>query len=220
MEHFERWLVAKPTKPDRPLVTLSYAQGADGSIAAQRGQPNAISGSESLKITHRIRTTHDAIIIGVGTILSDDPQLTVRLVEGGDPRVVVLDSQLRTPTTAKIMHGEPLIFCVANANTEAQAQLEGADAQVERQMGRDGRVDLGQMLRRLHELGIGRVMVEGGGEVIASFLEAELVDRVAITTAPGFTGGYKPRMSALDALPAKNTQTVQLGADTLTWGDL
>jgi len=77
----------------RPLVTLSYAQSLDGCIAARPGQPLAVSGPLSLTLTHQLRAAHDAILVGIGTVLADNPRLTVRLVEGQHPQPVVVDSR-------------------------------------------------------------------------------------------------------------------------------
>ncbi|HEX9595492.1 MAG TPA: RibD family protein, partial [Anaerolineales bacterium] len=99
----DEWLAASLNQAgdlDRPTVTLSYAQSLDGSIALHRGEPLTLSGPESMAMTHRLRAAHDAILVGIGTVISDDPQLNVRLVEGRNPQVVVLDSRLRLPLTA------------------------------------------------------------------------------------------------------------------------
>ncbi len=105
MALFERWLeeTAHLNRPGRPLVTLSYAQDLDGSIAKRRGEPTSISGPESLEFTHRLRAAHDAILVGIGTVISDDPQLNVRFAKGNDPQIVVLDSQLRLPLQSKLL---------------------------------------------------------------------------------------------------------------------
>src|SRR5690606_10285843 len=86
----------------RPFVTLSYAQSLDGSIAIRSGEPLVLSGPESLCFTHHLRSIHDGILVGIGTVLSDDPQLTVRHCEGESPQPIVLDSQLRIPSTARL----------------------------------------------------------------------------------------------------------------------
>ena len=88
---------------DRPFVSLSYAQSLDGSLAAKPGAPTRLSGTQANELTHRLRAAHDAILVGIGTILADDPQLTVRGVPGLQPRPVVLDSRLRTPP-----HSQPV----------------------------------------------------------------------------------------------------------------
>jgi riboflavin-specific deaminase-like protein len=201
------------------LVTLSYAQASDGSIALKRGQPAAISSLESLQMTHRLRAAHDAILVGIGTVLSDDPQLTVRLAPGRSPRPVVLDSQLRTPPTARLIDERgAIIFCAAAPSTEAQAALSATGAKIERQRG-DGRIDLASMLARLTELNVGSLMVEGGGEVIASFVNQGLADRVVITTAPADLDGYKPIDPPLQ-FRLRDTGSQQLGVDIVTWGQL
>ncbi|MEZ4684476.1 MAG: GTP cyclohydrolase II, partial [Caldilineaceae bacterium] len=86
-----------------PFVTLSYAQSIDGSIAAADGRPLRISGDRAMQMTHMLRAAHDAILVGVGTVLADDPRLTVRLAPGNDPQPIILDSSLRTPLTARCL---------------------------------------------------------------------------------------------------------------------
>jgi 3,4-dihydroxy 2-butanone 4-phosphate synthase/GTP cyclohydrolase II len=216
----ERWLqeTAASAPPGRPLVTLSYAQTLDGSIAARRGQPSAISGRESLQLTHRLRAAHDAILVGIGTVLSDDPQLTVRLIEGRSPQPIVLDSRLRLPLSARLLEHprKPWLFATAAAEDAAQAALERLGARVERQS-QPGRVDLDAMLARLAELGVASLMVEGGGEVITAFLAAGLVDRAMVTVSPVHLQGYTIR----GALPLmKDVHSEDAGQDLVLFGRL
>jgi riboflavin biosynthesis pyrimidine reductase len=92
------------TRPQgRPFVTLAYAQSVDGSISIARGQRSRLSGPESLRFTHALRAGHDGILVGVGTVLTDDPELRVRLVDGPDPQPVIVDTHLRTPVEAKLL---------------------------------------------------------------------------------------------------------------------
>src|SRR4051794_24685033 len=91
---------------DRPIVTLAYAQSLDGSIATAARRPLALSSQPALKLTHQLRAEHDAILVGIGTVLADDPLLTVRLVNGPNPVPVVLDSRLRLPSTARLLGHE------------------------------------------------------------------------------------------------------------------
>ncbi len=229
MALLERWLkqTSSISHAGRPLVTLSYAQGLDGSIASRRGQPTAISGTESLKFAHALRAAHDAILVGIGTILSDDPQLNVRLVKGKSPQVIVLDSQLRLPRDAKLLKNKkkPWVFCITDADPQAQKDLEASGVRVERQAANSKWVDLPQMMARLDELGIGSVMVEGGGRVISSFLAAGLADRAMVTIAPLYLNGYKiPQQAsgkAAGAMPRmKDVQIEDAGKDMILFGRL
>lgn len=223
----EPWLSAPRSRPGgfaRPLVTLSYAQSLDGSISLRRGQPLALSGPESLKLTHQLRAAHDAILVGIGTVLSDDPQLNVRLSDGKNPQVIVLDSRLRFPLAARALKSASKLrlFCASAADNKAQLALEKAGAFIERQAHNEtDLIDLEKMLSRLHELGIKTLMVEGGGQVISSFLAEDLVDRVVVTVAPIFIGGYKAVEHSNGFFPRlQNMQTQLFGDDLVVWGDL
>lgn len=181
----------------RPTVTVSYAQSIDGSIARVRGEPLRLSSDESMVMTHRLRAEHDGILVGVGTVLADDPRLTVRLVEGETPQIVLLDSRLRCPVGARVMNGRPIIVTTMTADAGREEALEAAGATIVRVgMDETRRVDLQKMLMKLGERNIKSVMVEGGAQTIASFFTAQLVDNVVITIAPLFVGG----LNAMDKL--------------------
>lgn len=228
MGRLDDWIAsasARPGNSARPLVTLSYAQSLDGSIALQRGQPLKLSSLESLQLTHRLRTAQDAILVGIGTILSDDPQLNVRLALGRQPQIIVLDSRLRFPFAAKAAQNgsKPRLFSTALAAEAKELELSAAGIHIERQAANQtDRVELVQMLARLQELGINSVMVEGGGEVIASFLSAGLVDRALISITPIFLGGYQPLdQNKNGSLPRfKELDTERVGPDLVIWGEL
>lgn len=186
---------ATSVSPDnnRPFVTLSYAQSLDGSITAGRGQQTAISGAEALRLTHQLRARHDAILVGIGTVLVDDPQLTVRLIAGSNPQPIILDSRLRFPLTARLLKHpthQPWIMTTETADPQRQQALEMAGAQLFRlPADRKGRVDLPALLQFLAQQGMINLMVEGGAAVIASFLTQHLVDRLVLTIAPRLMGG-------------------------------
>jgi GTP cyclohydrolase II len=178
----------------RPFVTLSWAQSLDGCIALQAGQPIVISGEETLALTHALRAAHDGILIGVGTVLADDPALTVRLWPGQSPAPVVLDSRLRTSLQSRLVMTagvRPVAFaCTPAGDVDQQAQLEARGARVLRLPACDsGWVDLPALLDKLGEAGVKRVMVEGGAKVLTSFLQAQLADYAVVTIAPRFLGG-------------------------------
>jgi 3,4-dihydroxy 2-butanone 4-phosphate synthase/GTP cyclohydrolase II len=197
----------------RPFVTLSYAQSLDGSIALEPGQPCALSGEEALRLTHALRAVHDGLLVGIGTVLADDPQLTVRLVNGRSPQPVVVDSKLRTPAKARLFNGSDervtWIATTDGADQNRGRRLEARGARVLRLPAwENGWVDLPALLRNLAAQGVAHLMVEGGAKIITSFLRSKLVDYAVITVAPCLIGG----MSALGALD-RNT-TPRLG----TWG--
>jgi riboflavin-specific deaminase-like protein len=177
----------------RPFVTLSYAQSLDGSIADRPGRPLALSGPQAMALTHGLRTLHQAILVGIGTVLADNPRLNVRLVEGPDPQPVVVDSRLRFPPYANLLKNRrtPLIATTEGADPERQHPLEAAGARVLRLPGSNGWVDLAGLLGQLGSMGINSVMVEGGAQIITSFLASRLVDQVILTIAPLLVGGLR-----------------------------
>ncbi len=216
--------VARPLL-SRPFVTLSYAQSLDGSIAARRGQPTPLSGPEAMHMTHHLRASHDAILVGIGTVLADDPRLTVRLVDGDQPQPVVVDGRLRFPLTAQLLQHpkRPFIMTTTQADESRQRDLESAGAEVIRVAAApDGRVSLSAVLAILQGRGLRSLMVEGGAQIITSFLTAHLVDRVVITIAPRLLGGL-PAITYLNGhtLPTlHNAHYRQLGADMVLMGDV
>lgn len=190
----ESWLGTLPRRPHRPLVTLCFAQSLDGSIARECGKQLLLSGRESLCLTHRLRAWHDAILVGIGTVLSDDPRLTVRLLSGPSPRPVVVDSSLRVPLTARILeHPQPpWIVTGPQHDTVKRGALEQRGATVtEVATSPDGGLDLLALLRLLHERGVRHLMVEGGARVLNAFLRLRLADAAIVTVAPTWIGGVQ-----------------------------
>lgn len=221
---------AKSQNRDTPIqVTLSYAQSLDGSITAKRGESLALSGPDSQARTHELRAAHDAILVGIGTLMADDPRLTVRHAEGAHPQPVVLDSALRCPSSAKLLSHptlRPWIVTTPRADGAEERRIEEAGGVVIRvSAGRDGRVDLGSLLEALHERGTRSLMVEGGAAVITSFLAAELVDRVAITVVPVYVGGLNAVESSVWVNGRlrphlRNPSYERVGCDLVLTGDI
>lgn len=178
-----------------PFVTLAYAQSLDGSIAMNAQTPYGLSSPPSLLLTHYLRAHHDGLLVGVNTILADDPQLTVRHCEGEQPRPVILDSQLRIPDGSRILRPggkSPLIVTTSAADPVRRAALAAAGATIiEVGAGPEGGVDLGHTLRELRQRGIRTLMVEGGSAVICAFLRHQLVNYCVITITPKLIGGVK-----------------------------
>jgi 3,4-dihydroxy 2-butanone 4-phosphate synthase/GTP cyclohydrolase II len=181
-------------KTGRPFVTLTYAQSLDGSIATSDQQPLSISGDQSLAFTHQLRATHDAILVGIGTVLSDDPRLNVRHTDGSHPTPVVLDTHLRFPLDAQLLSckgPKPIIATNESASKDRQVRLEAEGASVVRLSCTEDGICLDPLLKALAEKGITTLMVEGGTEVIASFLKNRLVDHLIVTIAPMLIGGQR-----------------------------
>lgn len=233
MLEIETWLekAAAARRPtSRPLVSLCYAQSLDGSIALQRGQPTRLSGPESSDLTHRLRAQHDAILIGVGTVLSDDPLLTARLPGAVSPQPIVLDTHLRTPPPARVLRENPRsawIACAESAAPGRRAGLERAGARLlNLPTGADGRIRIPSLLESLADSGIQRIMVEGGASVITAFLAAGLVDALVLTVAPILLGGLNALQqpsggmnnTPLPVIPLSEVEYIRLGDDWIVAG--
>ncbi len=202
----------------RPSVTVTFAQSLDGCLAAEPGQPFALSGPESLQFTHQLRATHDAIVIGLGTVRADDPHLTVRHATGLNPQPIVLDSQLRFPLNARLLRHPTHSLWIATtdaAPVDRQTALEAAGARVLRLSADErGHVALSALLDHLGALGLRSLMVEGGAQVITSFLTARLADRLIITIAPKLIGGVRA-LTAPVHLSLRNVRYQVLGEDVI-----
>lgn len=177
----------------RPFVVLSYAQSVDGSIAGPQRERVRLSGPESMRLTHIIRTLCDTILVGIGTVLADDPHLTVKQVPGSNPHPIVLDTHLRTPEKARLLQrpgARPWLIHGPGAPPSRAPALIAAGAEpVPCVTGEDGRIHLGSLMRWLAEHSINSVMVEGGARVITSFIRHQLADTVVITISPRLLGG-------------------------------
>lgn len=211
-------------RPKRPRVTLSYAQSLDGCIAAAPGQRTPLSGPQAMQMTHALRAQHDAILVGVGTVIADNPRLNVRLVEGRSPQPIVLDSQLRMPLNAALIQTPAhslWVFCTSAAPTQRQNALRAAGARVFSVNADQNRVNLGEMLQICAAQGVHSLMIEGGASIIHAFLQAQMVDRVVITLAPRLLCGLPALGMALRHLPELCNPRYQiLGPDIVLSADL
>jgi GTP cyclohydrolase II len=181
---------------ERAFVTVAYAQSLDGSIASLPGHPLELSGVYSTSLAHSLRAVHDGICVGIGTILSDDPRLTVRMAPGPDPQPVVLDSRLRFPLNAKLLNNgcirRPWIATSENADPSREHELRERGVSIIRVAPEpNGQVRLNTLLCLLKQSGIATLLVEGGAQVITSFLAARLVDQLVVTIAPLLVGGLR-----------------------------
>jgi diaminohydroxyphosphoribosylaminopyrimidine deaminase/5-amino-6-(5-phosphoribosylamino)uracil reductase len=181
----------------RPYVVLKAATSLDGRIATRTGASQWITGPEARAEGHRLRDRLDAVLVGSGTVLADDPVLTARLDGARDPRRVVLDGRLRTPPSARLVttarEVPTLIFTRADAPAEARARLEAAGVEVVTVPDTDGRLELGAVLDALHARGVNGLLVEGGASVHGAFVDAGLVQRLVWFVAPLVLGGEAAR---------------------------
>lgn len=177
-------------KPDRPYVILKYAQSVDGRIATSTGDARWISGEDERRISHTLRAACDGVLVGIGTVLLDDPQLTVRMVPGVSPVRVVLDSTLRIPEQARVLDEDAptLIITTEYASTDRRQALTRRHVRVRVVQSGPGGVDLARALAVLRDEGIRSLLVEGGAEVITSLLAAGFVDRVVVGVSPMILG--------------------------------
>ncbi len=177
-----------------PFVTVKVAMTADGRIAARDGSSRWITGEKSRRKVHLMRRAADAVLTGIGTVLADDPELTVRKVplRGARPPLrVVVDSRLKMPEGANLASGDPptLIFTTPDHDRHKAEALRRKGVEVVEVKGGDSGVDLKMVLRFLGERGVVDLLVEAGARLNASLLEAGLVDRLMLFVAPRVFGG-------------------------------
>jgi len=232
-QRIEQWLVSAQQQfhtdaadtdgGQRPHVTLCYAQSWDGSITTNPGETLALSSHEGMRMTHQLRSLHDGILVGIGTVLADDPRLTVREWTGTDPQPIVMDSQLRMPASSRLCrNGEHRCWVL----TTPEAATARSDCELIVVPGdRDGHVNLRAALETLHGRGIRSLMVEGGAAVITAFLRAALADAIVLTVAPVLVGGYNAigRLGDTDRVPFPHIAPLhsqQLENELIVWGRL
>lgn len=210
-----RYLIApfaKHVRSGLPHVTLKAALTLDGQIATATGQSQWITGPASRERAHRLRDRSDAILVGIETVLADNPRLTTRLAAGGgeDPLRVVLDSRLRTPPQAAVLQPNPagatLIATTDAAPLAAEEALRARGAEVVR-CGAGAQVDLARLLKLLGERGVQSLLLEGGGRLNHAFWQAGLVDRVVFFLAPLLLGGVGRPVLAGAGSPALELAT-------------
>ncbi len=184
----------------RPRVTLKLATSLDGRIATATGESKWITGDRAREAAHTLRADHDAVLVGIETALADDPELTVRLAActGPQPRRVVLDSRQRLPETSKLVRTARELPLTVVTIEEPQTRLTDLGVEVLQVKAAGERPELEHALERLGDLGVASVLVEGGGQVAASFLRCGLVGRVEWFRAPILLGGEgRPAIGAL-----------------------
>ena len=224
---------AKHVTTGLPFVILKSAMTLDGKTATSSGDSQWISGPESREHVHRLRDRVDAVMVGIGTVLNDNPRLTTRLPDGGrDPLRIVVDSGLRIPEEAAALSVSPeagaLIVTTHAAPEDKVARLLERGVQVLRVDDRDGRVDPACLMAELGARGIQSVLLEGGSELGSSLMQAGLIDRVMIFVAPVLIGGddgkglFAGRGAAFisDARRLSDVRVRRFGDDVLIEGEV
>jgi len=176
-----------------PFVTVKYAQTLDGRIATATGQSQWISSPASLKFAHQLRAEHDAILVGIGTVLKDNPTLTVRMVRGRNPLRIVVDNCLTVTTDFNVMQdlsGMPTLIATTKSSSDpAFRALAKAGAELVRvRSDKNNHVSLQQLLQLLAARNISSVLIEGGSQIITSALKDNLVNRLVTVIAPKILG--------------------------------
>ena len=184
---------AKHIRTGLPYVTLKAGMTIDGAVATASGESQWITGAESRLATHQLRDTHDAIMVGIGTVLADNPRLTTRLQQGGgkNPLRIVVDSTLRMPPTAALLDeaGQTLILTTAAASAVDAERLRGERVEILCVAGEAGAVDLRDAMHQLGARGIQSILLEGGGRLHHGALHSGIVDRLCVFIAPLLLGG-------------------------------
>ncbi len=230
---YSHWVRTK-----RPYVTLKAGMTLDGQIATATGESRWITGPSSRQEVHRLRSQADAVLVGIGTVIKDDPALTARrpprltALAAKQPLRVVLDSRLRISPGARILSGQrtarTLVATTPAASAAKRARLERQGIEVLVVPAANNRVSLGPLLTRLGQRGITQVIVEGGSDLNAAFLKARLINEVRLYLAPrlmgglqstGVIGGASPRRLA-QAVPLQRFTARRLGTDLVVEGRL
>jgi diaminohydroxyphosphoribosylaminopyrimidine deaminase / 5-amino-6-(5-phosphoribosylamino)uracil reductase len=205
-----------------PFVILKWAQSLDGRIASASGDSRWITGEAARGRAHGLRARVDAVMVGAGTVLADDPRLTVRMAEGRDPARIVLDSALRVPVESRVFGpGRAIVAATGRADEERARRLGERGVEVWRLPEREGRVDLRALMAELGRRDFLSVMIEGGAEVAASALREGVVDQVWAFVAPALIGAGKGAIGELgvakiaDAFGLEEMEVERVGEDWL-----
>jgi len=214
-----------------PFVILKAAATLDGKIAGRNGDSKWISGETSRRFVHKLRNQVDGVLVGIGTVLRDDPLLTARIRGGRDPYRIVLDSRLKISEEARVIGTSPsrtIIVATELAPRDRIERLEKKGVQILIVDSKEGRVNLRSCLSKLGEIGMMSLLVEGGSQVNGSFLDERLIDKFLLflsskligdQRAPGIFGG-RGASNLREAIPLKEIKAKRIGEDILLEGYL
>ena len=212
-----------------PFVILKVAATLDGKIATREGDSKWISGETSRRFVHRMRNQVDGVVVGIGTVLKDDPQLTARIKKGRDPYRVILDSELRIPEEAKVIGNAPWKTIIATTELSDKDKIERLEKKGVRVLiidSKNGRVDLKTCLSKLGGIGMMSLLVEGGSQVNGSFLDEGLIDKILLFLSPKLIGdrealgifGGSRKATLQEAIPLNELRVRRMGEDILIEG--
>lgn len=218
----------KYIKTKRPFVILKVAMSLDGKIATATGESKYITGKEARKYVHQIRSNVDAVMVGINTVMKDDPKLTPRAVKGKDPFKIVVDTTLKMPLSKKLLK-DPLKLIIATTNKASkkklkQFQQKGVKVLVTKS--NKGRVDLKELMKAMGKMEIASIMIEGGSELNASAIKEGVADKILLFSAPKLIGDGLGAIGNLGikkldkAISLKNIETKKIGRDILVEGRL
>ncbi len=207
----------------RPFVLVKLATTVDGRVSVKGRR--YLSGKLALKEVHRLRDRYDAVLVGIGTVLADDPALTVREVRGRDPLRVVVDTEARTPLTAKLVRAKDpqrTVICVArDADTRRVNRLREAGVLVTTLPRAEGGLDLAALMRWLADQGVNTVLCEAGPQIAGALVAAGLADRLMIITAPIAGGGGPSALDGLErSIELRRVRVRRLGEDVAIEGEV
>jgi diaminohydroxyphosphoribosylaminopyrimidine deaminase / 5-amino-6-(5-phosphoribosylamino)uracil reductase len=215
----------------KPFVTLKIAQSIDGKIALRNGKSKYITSKDSLAKVHALRAEHDAVLVGAGTVKADNPELTVRLVKGRSPVRIILDGNLSSPLSSRVFNdgkARTIVFCSSRLEDDSRVERNKMDALRRRHVevyplrgSSDGAISLNLVLKRIAEMGIASVLVEGGSDVFSQFVKSEAADKLYLFIAPKILGrgiGFGDGIEVKDlsrVLSLRKVEMTRIGIDHL-----
>ncbi len=217
-EIFSKWIVQKT-----PFISIKTACTLDGKIALDRGIQTILGGQKSLNRVHKMRKLYDSILIGIDTLIIDNPSLTCRLPGKNirHPKRIILDSYLKTPLTAKIFQedGYNIICCLKEVNKDKESEINRKNRSkvLEIEKNKDGHIDLHDLINKLSNENIASILIEGGGTINSAFLNAGLVDKISIIYSPTVSGNKNAASlfenDIINEIKLKNINTFMLDND-------
>ena len=217
----EHWISYIKTK--KPFVFIKVAMSADGKIATNSGDSRWITSKEARTLVHQWRTEVDAVMVGLNTVLRDNPELTPRLFKGKDPYKIVVDSKLKIPSKCNLMKNPSKLIVAATTSAPKKSveDLKSKGVAVVQTKPKAGMVDLKDLMKQLGEMGIVSIMIEGGSELNSTAIKEKLVDKICMFTAPKLVGSGKGAIGDLGikkidkAINLKNPKMSKVGKDML-----